>query len=328
MQDYRDYQSQLKQTEAEEKQASDTVENVVPGVFLIVFCAISAGATFYLNHTGIAASPFYTRFVSPEYAAFLILFILEGSFIALSLMGHKILKSEQQRRIGNMGLVALKVVLSLNILVAFLHLIKITSAPMLEAYAQYGAPITIIGSGALWSYLVAHRRKTMLRNQMLDDAAKARSLWAEQYRDDQKKYRAAYNTIANSQEMNQLREMLAVRHAIEQIALQCSVSFEEAAKSYYQMKNREKEQSSFYRASSQWPDPPRLEARLIEIPGHPITPDFQLPSSPIMPAAASSAPSPAPPPPIQNQVMASPGQLTADELALIEDLRAGKIRSH
>jgi hypothetical protein len=313
MQDYKEYQAQLKQAETEEKNSSDAVEYFMPAGFLVIFCLISAGATYYLNHTGIAASPLYQRFVSPVNAALLILVILEGSFIALSLLGHKILKSEEQRHMGKFGLWALKIVLSLNILVAFLHLLKITTAPMLEAYAQFGAPVTIIGAGFLWSYIVAHRRKTKMRNQLLDDSAKVQTLWAEQYRKDQARYRATYNTIAESDEMQSLREQIAVRHAIEQIAIQSGLTFDEAARSYHEMKSRQRDAARFGPAQAEWRS--QDSYRLTPAVTH------SLPSRPAPVVTTAAAPS-------SVQLPAPGADLTDEELRLIQDVREGKIRSH
>lgn len=327
MQEYKDYQSELKKTEAEEKRSSSTIEYFAPAVFLLVFCAISAGATFYLNHAGMKSSPLYEKLIGAENAAYLVLFILEGSFIALSLFGHHLLKSEEQRKAGKLGLLALKVVLSLNILVAFLHLTGITSAPLLEKYSQWGAPITVIGAGVLWSFIVAHRRKTKMRNQFLDDSAKITNLWAEQHRRDQERYRSTYEQITNSDEMQTLREQIAVKHAIEQIAAQSGLTFNEAAMVFHEMKAREQAERHYGKAQAYWMGPAadslpasNPPARIAPAPGP------SLPS----PQAAAPAPDPAPPLSSPNLLYINPEGLSEDELNFLLQLKNanGKKLSH
>lgn len=320
MQEYKDYQNELKRTEAEEKRSNGSIEYFAPAVFLLVFCAISAGATFYLNHAGMKSSPLYEKLIGAENAAYLVLFILEGSFIALSLFGHHLLKSEEQRKAGKLGLLALKVVLSLNILVAFLHLTGITSAPLLEKYSQWGAPITVIGAGVLWSYIVAHRRKTKMRNQFLDDSAKITTLWGEQHRRDQERYRTTYETITNSDEMQSLREQIAVRHAIEQIAQQSGLTYSEASTVYHETKDREKATRTYGQAQAYW------------------LPPAQNPPALPPPPSPSSLPSPqAPPPPSQNMMtpapaspmaFMNPADLTEEELKFLLEQKHGKKLSH
>lgn len=327
MQEYKDYQNELKQTEAEEKRSNSAIEYFAPAVFLLVFCAISAGATFYLNHAGMKSSPLYEKLIGAENAAYLVLFILEGSFIALSLFGHHLLKSEEQRKAGKVGLFALKVVLSLNILVAFLHLTGITSAPLLEKYSQWGAPITVIGAGVLWSYIVAHRRKTKMRNQFLDDSAKITSLWGEQHRRDQERYRMTYETITNSDEMQALREQIAVKHAIEQIAAQSGLTFNEAATVYHEMKSRERAEKQYGKAHAYWMGPavepqslpaPNPPARIAPAPG------------PSLPSPQAAAPLPTSPAPASSSNLAyiNPDDLSEDELRFLLELKNGKKLSH
>jgi hypothetical protein len=67
---------------------------------------------------------------------------------------------------------------------------------------------------------------------------KPKSYGAEQYRLDQDRYRAAYQKIAASEEMAQMREEIAMRSAIEQIAREGHMSVEDAKAIYFLQQDR------------------------------------------------------------------------------------------
>jgi hypothetical protein len=238
--EYKEYQERLNRIEGEEAQSSSWTEDWGPVVFLIIFSFISMAATYYLNEAGMRNSPFYVRTIGRENAAYLVTAILEGSFLVLTLWGHKILKSQPQRSVGKFALHMLKVALSLNILVAFIMLIGLQQGviPFVETYAQWGAPCTVVGAGWFWAFIIAKRRRTILRNQMLDASAEIEQLWSEQHKIDQARYREAYQVISSSPEMDELRRQIAVRQAIAQIAGQCQISLDEAEQLYTQMIER------------------------------------------------------------------------------------------
>jgi hypothetical protein len=242
--EYKDYQRKLDEVEKQENQSGEAVEQGVPALFLLVFAFISGAATYYLNEAGMRNSPLYSRTIGAENAAYLVLAILEGSFLILTLLGHKILKSKPQRGVGKTAILALKIVLSLNILVAFALLSRYQTAimPGVQMYAQWGAPMTVIGAGWLWAYIVVNRRKTIMRNQMLDDAAEVERLWAEQHRIDQQRYRDAYRQISASPEMQAMREEIAVAQAIEQIAQESQISLTEAEEMYHRLQGPNRSQ--------------------------------------------------------------------------------------
>jgi hypothetical protein len=244
MKEYKEYQEKLNEVERQEAESSDAAEQHIPAAFLLIFAFISGAATYYLNEAGMRNSPLYNKTIGAENAAFLVLGILEGSFLTLTLFGHKILKSKPQRSVGKVAILVLKIVLSLNILVAFVMLAGYRSQimPGVELYAQWGVPLTVIGAGWLWAYIVTHRRKTIMRNQMLDDAAEVERLWAEQHRIDQQRYRDAYRQISASPEMQRVREEIAVRQAIEQIAQESQITFSEADEMYHRLQGRKQGQ--------------------------------------------------------------------------------------
>jgi hypothetical protein len=255
LKEYDDYQNKLKDLERKEAEASEAIEQHVPALFVLVFAFISGAATFYLNEAGMKHSPLYDRTIGSSNAAFLVLFTLEGSFLALTLIGHRILKSQPQRESGKTAIMALKVVLSLNVLVAFVMLAGFQSMmlPAVRFYAQWGTPITVIGAGWLWAHIVVNRRKTILRDAMLDDSAAVERLWAEQHRLDQDRYRTAYQKIAGSQEMTEMREELAVRAAIEQIAREGNISFQDAQQIYFRQEDRRQGLSAGGNEGKVWP---------------------------------------------------------------------------
>jgi hypothetical protein len=237
LKEYKDYQSKLDEVEKQEAQSSEVPEQVVPAFFLLIFAGISGAATYFLNEAGMRNSPLYDMTIGSRNAVLLVLIILEGSFLTLTLLGHKILKSKPQRAIGKFAIVALEAVLSLNILVASVLLARFQTLalPGVQLYAQWGAPLTVIAAGWLWAYIVIKRRKTIMRNQMLDDAAEVERLWAEQHRLDQQRYRDAYRQMSASPEMQRMREEIAAAQAIEQIAQQSQISIAEAEEIYHRL---------------------------------------------------------------------------------------------
>jgi hypothetical protein len=235
--EYKEYQQKLDEVEKQENQSGEAREQFIPALFLLVFAAISGASTYYLNEAGMRNSPLYERTIGSQNAGYLVLAILEGSFLALTLYGHHILKSKPQRGLGKLAIVALKVILSLNILVAFalLSRYQTMAMPLVQTYAQWGAPLTIIASGLFWTYIVTHRRKTIMRDRMLDDAAEVERLWAEQHKLDQQRYRDAYVQMSASPEMQRMREEIAAGQAIEQIAQQSQISIAEAEELYHRL---------------------------------------------------------------------------------------------
>jgi hypothetical protein len=232
--EYKEYQQKLDEVEKQENQSGDAAEQFIPAGFVILFAVLSGAATFYLNEAGMRNSPLYNKTIGGENAAFLVLGILEGSLLMLTLLGHKILKSKPQRSIGKAAIVVLEGILSLNLLVAFVMLAGYGTRimPGIQTYAQWGVPFTVIGAGWLWIYIVTHRRKTMMRNQMLDDAADVERLWAEQHRLDQQRYRDAYRQMSASPEMERMRQEIAAAQAVEQIAQESQISIAEAEELY------------------------------------------------------------------------------------------------
>lgn len=96
------------------------------------------------------SSPLYAKTIGSENAALLVTGIIEGTFLALTVWGHKILKSQPQREWGKRGLFVLKVVLALNVIVAAVMLSGQGSSlrGMVDLYAQWGAPATV--AAAIW----------------------------------------------------------------------------------------------------------------------------------------------------------------------------------
>jgi hypothetical protein len=231
MQSYENYQAKLAATEREEEQSSEWIERQLPTWFVWLFSIVSAASTYYLSALGMKASPLYARTIGADNGALLITGLLEGSFLALVLWGHRFLKSRQQREVAAIAITVLKVVLSVNILLAFAMLSGAAStiAPIVELYA----PLTIVASGWFWSYIIVHRRATVRRNKMLDTAATVEDLWAQRYEKDQKKYLEAYAQIFDGPQMDVVRNEMAIRSAIGQIASEHQITYAEAHYLYW-----------------------------------------------------------------------------------------------
>ncbi len=245
MKEYKDYQSKLKDVEKQENEGGEMAEQHIPAFFMLVFAFMTAGATYYLNEAGMRGSPFYEMTIGSEKAALLVTIVLEGSLLAIVLLGHRMLKSLPQRKASKTALPILEGILCINFITAFVMLnkgIETAILPAVKLYAQWGAPLAALASGIFWIYIAVHRRKTIMRNQMLDDAAESERLWAEQHRVDQKRYRDTYQNISDSPEMQEMREEIAVVQAIEQIARESQITFAEAEEIYYRIQERKHRQ--------------------------------------------------------------------------------------
>lgn len=232
MNDYQQYQKSQSEFETAAENKHETTGIVVHWVFLLLGAIVSAGASFYIGHRGMAGNPFYDRLFGAQNAALLIVFLLDGTFLALCLGLASFLKSESQRNIARRALVAVKIILCLNVLAAFLLVQNAAAVPLISFYVTYGAPLIVGGTIWLWSSLFSHRRKNQMMANALDTQAKRDALWAGQYLADQARNRAAYNVIAASPSVNALRNEAARRKVIEDIAAQFNLPFNEAEQIY------------------------------------------------------------------------------------------------
>ena len=232
MQSYQDYLQ--KQTEFEQRADTkhETTGALAHWLFLLIGAAISAGASYFIGHRGMAGNDFYESTIGAKNAAWLVVFALDGSFLALCYGMASFLKSNEQRELAGRALTILKVILCLNIFAAFLLIQKASTLPWIEKYTVYGSPLVIGGVLWLWSSLYAKRRQNVMMANALDTQAKRDAAWAQQYLDDQQRNRTAYNLAATSPAMNTLRNAAARRKAIEAVAAEFSLPFAEAERIY------------------------------------------------------------------------------------------------
>lgn len=234
MNDYQQYQNSQASFEKAADEKHETAGLAVHWFFLLLGAVVSAGASYFIGHKGMAGNPFYDRIFGAKNAAMLVVLLLDGTFLALCLGLASFLKSEAQRALARRALVAVKVILCLNVLAAFLLVQQAAAMPIIDAYVTYGAPLVVGGTIWLWSSLFSARRKNLMMANALDTQAKRDALWAGQYLADQERNRQAYNAIAASPAVIALRNEAARRKVIEDIAAQFSLRFEEAEAIYMQ----------------------------------------------------------------------------------------------
>ena len=228
MNDYSEFQAVQKAHEQTANEKYETTGLFVHWLFLVVGALVSAGASFYIGHRGLAGNPFYERFFGSRNAAFLVVALLDGTFLALNLGLASFLKSEKQRQLARVALVVVKIILCVNIFAAFLMVQAAETMPWISLYVTYGSPFVIGGVIWLWSELFSHRRKNQMMAAALDVQAQRDAMWAKQYLLDQHRSRAAYDLASNSPQMAELRNRVARQKAIADIAAQFSLPTEEA----------------------------------------------------------------------------------------------------
>lgn len=232
MNDYKQYQEAQSTYEKAANEKHEGIGLLVHWLFLVAGAAVSAGASFFIGHRGLAGNAFYDRFIGAQNAAFLVVFLLDGTFLALNLGLASFLKSEKQRLFARTALVIVKLILCVNILAAFLMVQSAAAVPIISQYVTYGSPLVVGGVIWLWSELFSNRRKNQMMAAALDVQAQRDSIWAKQYITDQHRNRQAYEIAASSPQMAALRQEVARRKAIEDIAAQFNLPFEQAEQIY------------------------------------------------------------------------------------------------
>lgn len=237
MQSYQDYQKKQSEFESQADTKHETTGQIAHWLFLLVGAAISAGASYFIGHKGMAGNDFYESTIGARNAAWLVVFALDGSFLALVYGMASFLKSSEQRDLAGKALVVLKVILCVNILAAFLLIQKASALRLIENYTVYGSPLVIGAVLWLWSSLYAKRRQNMMMAHALDTQATRDAAWAAQYLQDQQRNRTAYDLAAGSPAMLALRNEAARRKAVAAVAAEFSIPLAEAEKLYSAAEN-------------------------------------------------------------------------------------------
>lgn len=230
MQEYQDYKDQMKTLTAKADKDYETLGGVVHWLFVAVCVFISAGATFYLNHKGLENNSFYASTIGTERAAWLVVFAVDGSLVGLLIGVSTFLKSAAQRSLASFAITATKVILSVNVLVAFVLLSGVANGvlPAVQLYTQWGAPLTVCAALWLWPELLLRRRKNVMMAAALDAVAERDNNWQAQHAKDQQAHLTAYQSVMGSDEMKSFREQIAAEQAISQIAKDAGIPLEQA----------------------------------------------------------------------------------------------------
>ncbi len=232
MQTYKDFLSKQDEFEKDADTKHETSGTIIYWLFLLAGALISAGASYYIGHKGLAGNPFYERFIGASNSALLIVLVLDGTFLALVWGMGTFLKTTEQRALARRALVAIKVILCANILAAFLLIQGASVLPVVTAYTVYGSPLVIGASLWLWSSLYSHRRKGQMMAGALHSIARRDDLWGAQYIADQRRNKEAYDLAQQSPAMVALRNEAARRKAIADVASEFGLTLAEAEQVY------------------------------------------------------------------------------------------------
>ncbi len=234
--------SDFKDTQANFEADADT-KHEKPGaflywLFLLVGVAISAGASYFIGHKGFVGNPFYERFIGTGNAALLVVFVLDGTFLALVWGMGSFLKTTEQRSLAGKALVIIKAVLCANIFAAFLLIQGAAVLPIVNNYVVYGSPLVIGATIWLWSSLYSRRRQGVMMATALDTQARKADLWRAQFLADENRNKQAYNLAQTSAAMTALRNEAAKRKAIADVAKEFDLTLQEAARLYDQAESQ------------------------------------------------------------------------------------------
>lgn len=243
--DFAQFKSESSQI-AETARTSHALLEKTPWLFILIGVAISAACTYYLGEQGLRNSDLYKGLIGAENTALLVVAVMEGSLIALIYGMTTFLKSSQQRQLAAKGIVALKAILCLNVLAAFiLWLTKDKeSVGLIEIYAQWGTPITICGALWFWPKILNYRHQDMQRAAVLDQNARLAEQWALRQRQDQDNYLGAYAAVQDSPEMMAAQKAIAEYEAIQQLATERGIPFEAAQALFDRERQRKTEGTS------------------------------------------------------------------------------------
>ena len=234
MQTYKDFLSKQDEFEKDADTKHETSGTIIYWLFLLAGALISAGASYYIGHKGLAGNPFYERFIGASNSALLVVIVLDGAFLALVWGMGTFLKTTEQRALAGRALIAIKVILCTNILAAFLLIQGASVLPIVTAYTVYGSPLVIGASLWLWSSLYSHRRKGQMMAGALHSIARRDDLWGAQYIADQRRNKEAYDLAQQGPAMIALRNEAAKRKAIANVASEFGLSLAEAEQVYSQ----------------------------------------------------------------------------------------------
>ncbi len=227
--DFAEYKTESTQLAHDAKTSHQLMEKT-PWLFILLGVAISAACTYYLGEQGLKNSDLYKGLIGAENTALLVVGVMEGSLIALIYGMTTFLKSSEQRKLAATGINVLKAILCLNVIGAFaLWVTKDkNSIGVIELYAQWGTPVTICGALWFWPKILNLRHQDLQRAAVLDQNAKMADEWRKRHSQDQQNYLTAYAAIQDSDEMMEAQRAIAEYEAIQQLASERGIPFEDA----------------------------------------------------------------------------------------------------
>ncbi len=240
--DFAQYKQESAQI-ADKAKTSHSLLEKAPWFFILLGVAISAACTYYLGEQGLKNSDLYKGLIGAENTALLVVGVMEGSLVALIYGMTTFLKSSQQRQLAAIGINALKAILCLNVIAAFLLWVTKdkSSVGIVEMYAQWGTPLTICGALWFWPKILSFRHQDLQRAAVLDQSAKMADQWRQRHSQDQDNYLNAYAEIQDSPEMMEAQRAIAEFEAIQQLAAERGIPMEAAQQIFERARSKKTE---------------------------------------------------------------------------------------
>lgn len=240
--DFAQYKAESVQI-ADKAKTSHALLEKTPWLFILLGVAISSACTYYLGEQGLRNSDLYKGLIGAENTALLVVGVMEGSLVALIYGMTTFLKSSQQRDLASKGIAALKAILCLNVIAAFLLWVTKdkSSSGVIEIYAQWGTPLTICGALWFWPKILNYRHQDLQRAAVLDQSARMADQWRLRHTQDQDNYLTAYSEIQDSPEMQEAQRAVAEYEAIQQLAAERGIPMEAAQQIFERARKKKTE---------------------------------------------------------------------------------------
>jgi|SRR5262245_48058838 len=189
------------------------------GVFawlmMIVGVVVTGTMTYSLTHAGMQSSALWSEWV--DVAALFPVVLLEGSALALVYGRHHWFRSSGQRSLANAASWLIWLVLGATSVVhfAFRQAADPTVQWMMQVYASYILPLTIVAIPMLWKRLYDLGPESQTRIAVLEAEADLRSELVKIQREQNDLMIGAYRDGMNTARVNEARKALFEKASIE-----------------------------------------------------------------------------------------------------------------
>ncbi len=189
------------------------------GVFawlmMIVGVIVTGTMTYSLTHQGMESSALWSEWT--DVAALFPVVLLEGSALALVYGRHHWFRSSGQRSLANTASWLIWIVLGATSVVhfAFRHAADPTVQWLMEVYASYVLPLTIVAIPMLWKRLYDLGPESQTRITVLEAEADLRSDLVKVQREQNQLMVSAYRESLNTARVNEARKALFEKASIE-----------------------------------------------------------------------------------------------------------------